>query len=499
MSVGPDWLSLHHAIEEMASSGRAEIHEAGEWLAELAAFRWEFRHEGKHSLLHLWSDERNVTRRVLDVKEQSPCRIVLEVQRFGQSKPSRFELVLPDSPRQPVRVLREKFRLSLKRVLEKNFPDANVQSLVTGADLTNSFSGVYVRGSMQEGRSVWAVFAARPGESATTIKDALAYGLLWLDWLRGRATKRAVEGLRLIVPSGASSTVCERALGLNASVRTEIYELAESDGHLQTKDPGEGNLDTWLMPRTERDSLLNQALAAAAGIHALAPHLPPAGDEIIARVGPGGAEAALAFRGLEFARYSREGLFFGLNDRRTRLDEKSHAALDHLIRHLDFVRNPLSRDVKNPLYRAAPERWIETLILSNPLKLDALLDPRFLYSQVPALTQDRGVIDLLGVTRRGRLVVIELKASEDVQLPMQALDYWLRIRRLQLAGEFQRSGYFPGIELNGQAPLVWLVAPSLRFHNAGEILPRYLLPEIHFTRIGLSEDWRRGIRVIFRQ
>lgn len=264
-------------------------------------------------------------------------------------------------------------------------------------------------------------------------------------------------------------------------------------------EPGEGNLDTWVMPRSERDSLLNQAFAAAAGIHALAPHVPPSGDEITVRIAPGGAEAALAFRGLEFARYSREGFFFGLNDRRRRLDEKTYAALDRLIRHLDCSRNPLSEDVKNPLYRAAPERWIETLILSNPLKLEALLDPRFLYSQVPALTQDRSVIDLLGITRRGRLVVIELKASEDVQLPMQALDYWLRVRRLQLAGEFQRCGYFPGVELGAEPPLVWLVAPSLRFHNASEILPRYFLPEIRVTRVGISENWRGGLCVVFRQ
>ena len=37
-----------------------------------------------------------------------------------------------------------------------------------------------------------------------------------------------------------------------------------------------------------------------------------------------------------------------------------------------------------------------------------------------AIPGDRGVIDLLGVTRRGQLVIIELKASEDIQLPMQS-------------------------------------------------------------------------------
>jgi len=499
MNASPDWASLHHAIEELASAGNAEIHEAGEWLAELAAFRWEIRHEGKNPLLHLWSDERNLTRRLLDVKEQTPFRIVLEVQRFGRAKPSKFELIRPDSPRVPVRVAREKFRLALRRILEKNFPDAQVQSLTTNPDMANSFSGVYVRGGMLDQKKIWAIFAVRPGESATAIKDSLAYAVLWLDRVRANSTRHAVEGIRLIVPEGSSSLICERILGLAPSARTEVYELVESEGLLRKMDTGEGNLQSWLIPRGERDSLLNQALAAAAGIHALAPHLPPAGDEITARIAPGGFEAALAFRGLEFARYGREGFFFGTHDRRVRFDPSNQKPLDNLAFQLDFYRNPYAEDPRHALYRAAPERWIESLILADPLKLDPRLDPRHFYSQVPALAQDRGVIDLLGVTRRGRLVVIELKASEDVQLPIQALDYWLRIRRHQLAGDFERLGYFPEVELSPEPPLVWIVAPGLHFHNASDILPKYLLPEIQITRIGLNERWRRGLRVVLRQ
>lgn len=33
---------------------------------------------------------------------------------------------------------------------------------------------------------------------------------------------------------------------------------------------------------------------------------------------------------------------------------------------------------------------------------------------------DRGMIDLLAATREGRLTVIELKADEDIHLPLQA-------------------------------------------------------------------------------
>jgi hypothetical protein len=50
MNANPDWASLHQAIAELTSSGNAEIHESGEWLAELAALRWEIRYEGKNPL-----------------------------------------------------------------------------------------------------------------------------------------------------------------------------------------------------------------------------------------------------------------------------------------------------------------------------------------------------------------------------------------------------------------------------------------------------------------
>jgi hypothetical protein len=37
------------------------------------------------------------------------------------------------------------------------------------------------------------------------------------------------------------------------------------------------------------------------------------------------------------------------------------------------------------------------------------------------------MIDVLSVTREGRLAVVELKADEDIDLPMRALDYWSRV------------------------------------------------------------------------
>jgi hypothetical protein len=53
-------------------------------------------------------------------------------------------------------------------------------------------------------------------------------------------------------------------------------------------------------------------------------------------------------------------------------------------------------------------------------------------------------------------------------------------------------GYFAGIEFDPKPPLVWLVAPGLRFDPATETLLKYLSSEIQITRIGLNEKLAPG-------
>lgn len=496
-----EWAELDRALGAMAASGTTEVREDGEWLAELAGLHCELRYEGKGALVHLWSDARNLTRRVLRIREQSQDRIVLEVQRFGRGKPGRLEFLRTDSPRPAGRASRERFRARLRRILAERFPDATIDPLTAAPDLEHSFSGLYVRGRMHEAPHSWAVLAVSPDENVAAIEGALAFGLLWLHWTRNHSERHAIKGLRLFVPDCTSKLLRGRTLALSPDARVEIFELSEVDGGIQHVDAADaGNLEGWLVPRREVDSACAAAREAVARIHALALHMPPAGNEITTRLVPGTNEVALCFRGLEFARWSRDGVAFGLGDSRENLTDANEPALDRLMRRLDAHRTMFADDTNHPLYRAAPERWLETLVLQDPPRLDAQLDANHLYSQVPAVAAgDRGVIDLLGVTRRGRLVVIELKASEDIQLPMQAIDYWLRVRRHQRDGDFERYGYFAGVQLDPKPPLVWLVAPGLRFHPSTETLLKYLSPEIQITRVGLSENWRRGLKVIFRQ
>jgi hypothetical protein len=147
-----DWPEIEKTLAEMVTSGCVEVHEDGQWLAELSDLHYELKCDGKNSLVHLWSDERNLVRRILRVLEHAPQRIVFEVRRFGRNRPSRLEFLSTDGPRTPSRVSVETFRARFGRTLAENFPDANLESLTGSPDLEHSLSGLYVRGMMAEGR-----------------------------------------------------------------------------------------------------------------------------------------------------------------------------------------------------------------------------------------------------------------------------------------------------------------------------------------------------------
>jgi hypothetical protein len=495
-----DWAELDRALHAIAASGRAEVREDGEWLAEFSTLQCELHHECKSPLVRLWSGERNLTRRILNIREQSEERVVLEVQRFGRTRPGRLEFIRAESRRPAGRIGREQFRARLQRLLGEWFPDATVESLTTAVDMEHSFAGIHVRGRMHEGARAWALAAISQEESPAAIEGTLTFGVLWLHWTRSRAQKRPIEGLRVFVPSGTSRFLRERACALRSDAHVEIFEFCEGDGTLQKMDPADtGNLQSYLIPRRDAEAALREARSAAASVPLLEAEMQEHVGHVRARPIPGSQQVLFSFRGLDFARWSQDGFVFGF-DSELKLTNATSTGLVKLLKQLEMHRNAITSETSHSLYRLAPERWLETLVLEDPLKVDVQLDRNHLYSQVPALTaSDRGVLDLLGVTHRGRLVVIELKASEDIHMPLQAADYWLRVRRHHREGDLQRYGYFNGIELDSRPPLMWLVAPGLRFHSATDILLKYLLPEIQVTRIGLAENWRRGVKVVFRQ
>jgi hypothetical protein len=285
------------------------------------------------------------------------------------------------------------------------------------------------------------------------------------------------------VPLGSEREVVFRAACISpAAIACQVFAFDQKDraGVIDFADAG--NVESTLPP-------CRRAPSPNVENHALPDH--PEVDRVES---PDGS-VSLQIRGLEFARVAGGKLTCGISKQRRAGVETVAAMAEEIAR----VRNPDAEDRQHPLYSLHPEGWLESQVRAHPATIDASLLYTPLYGQVPIFSGiERDVIDLLGIDHKGRLAVIELKATADLQLPFQALDYWLRVRKHLLAGDFERLGYFEGHVISRERPRILLVAPALEFHSTTETVLSAFSPAIEVTRIGLAADWRRGLRVMFR-
>ncbi len=486
----------------LATAPAAAVFEDGERIFDLSVARYSVSADHGKCLLHLWSDERNMVRRVLDA-ETSQDALVLSVQRFGQAKPSRLEILRHGDRRSPqARTMgRRQYCKLLQKVLHRQFTEFTCTPLTSAMDLERSFSPVYARGLLRRGQSAFAVLGVNSQELQSSIDGTLTFGLLWLDHCRSKEASRAVvEGLKLFFPPGSSAVVRERLACLDhARAKFELYEFDEAEPSLQLVDCRDrGNIATRLV------KCLNPAIARQ--------KLQPAIERVLSFVQyPGkvqlvpisAGEIAFRLHGLEFARAKSQAaeyeITFGAGAHETVLNSDSERFFRQLLVCLLETRLA-SGDHNHALWRMQPERWLESLIVRNVAAVDSSFDPAFVYSQVPAFSaSDRAMIDVLTSTREGRLAVLELKADEDIHLPLQGLDYWARVQWHHLRGEFTANGYFAGKDLSPAPPLLLLIAPALRIHPATDALLSYFSPEIDCTLLGVDERWRDGLRVVFRK
>src|SRR6267154_1023875 len=84
---------LEASLREFSAAATVEVRENRGRVAPLASLSWEVRGAAEKPLLHLWSAEYNLTRRVLAITDHSEQRLILAVERFGRSKPDRLEFV----------------------------------------------------------------------------------------------------------------------------------------------------------------------------------------------------------------------------------------------------------------------------------------------------------------------------------------------------------------------------------------------------------------------
>ncbi len=451
-----------------------------EWLA-ISPENFVLEPRGACAQLQAWDARRNLVRRVTAIDHETRGKLVLKVARFGKL-PGTLELM--DRKRAvrdnvPLRSARLGFREQFRRFLRRQFPCYKLAELSTEADLEHTLSPAYPRALLRQGASAWAAIGASP--DASRPDGVLTFGLIWLDYLRQREPSLVIQGLILYLPAGAEKTTCLRLRFLDpaaAQYSAFVYDQQGLEEKIDLSDYG--NLDTHLQPYRRR--LLARPLIGIAGVETGVETGLETGVETIDR---GDGELSFRVHGLEFARTSGPGLLTGIGRKRAA--------------QLSRARAPDAADRRNPLYRRNPEAWLESQVRCHIQQIDSSLLPSPVYGQVPAFAAtDRGVLDLLAADYRGRLAVIELKASEDVHLLLQALDYWMRVWWHVERREFQANGYFPGCELLREPPRLLLVSPALDFHPTNERILRYFSPQIPVERVGVGLQWRKELKVMLR-
>jgi len=434
--------------------------------------------------LQAWDERRNLVRRVVDIGEQARGRLELVVERFGGRRGPLFllDLARPAGAESSRRGTRLVFRERFRDFLCREFPAWKVAELSAEADLEHTLSPAYPRALLKHGNTGLAAIAAPPG--SLNASGVLSFGLIWLDYLRHRERRRTIEGLLLFLPSGEERTTALRMRHLNHAATQFALFAYDQNGYTARLDLRDaGNLDTKLEVCRHPADAHRPALERLAAIDGVAP------------VETGDGEVSLRVRGLEFARTKGTEFLFGLGQRAA-LGGHNFAECEQLARNLAALRHASLKG--GDLYVRDPEAWFESQVRSNLAAIDPSLVPAPLYGQVPAFAAgDRGILDLLAVDRAGRLAVIELKASSDLHLPLQALDYWMRVRWHSERGEFNEHGYFPGISLRPDPPRLLLVAPALEFHPTTESILSHFSREIAVARIGLGIHWRSNLEVMF--
>jgi len=329
----------------------------------------------------------------------------------------------------------------------------------------------------------------------------LSSALLWFRRTSDRTKPPFVEQLWLIVSPELLNPVIYRVALLRSGLRS-IIRVFTVDDQLTA-------LTTASCP--DKDELWKKKLARFPPVAAATPcelssliiaEAPDAIDVVHSRHGE-----TLRYFGLPFARVrsllGQERAWFGIDRvHRCLLDESTWNAWQNLMDDLREHRSSLALDHRHAFYRAAPEAWLESLLRRDITKLDPGLIIAPLHAQFrTARGAKLGIrpIDLLALRQDGRLVVIELKVSEDREHVLQGADYWRRVEAHRRRGHIAKAKLFGPRTISDEPPLVYLVAPTLRVHPAFQTLAHCISSDIEIYRFDINEDWRSGVRVMRRE
>ncbi len=469
-------------------------------LFDLTSAKWQVSVQFDKVIFEAWNSSRTLARRVEEIAYRDGDRMGVFVRKPHARETSVLEFrELHPKRRKGHDAGRSAFHQEFVAMLKQEFQGWHLENVSNRSDREHSFSTWYTRGLARQGRTGCAFIGLSKDESPAAPDAALAFGLIWLDWLRSRAERVTVPRLRIYLPKEAVELNAHRATAIShRTVQLELYEWNGGDERPVRVDLAiAGGVTTRLVAHRSNEALIGRHRELLRDL------LGDAIDHLTMTTDSSGRFVSVRVAGLEIARIEGDlspRIYFGLEGNVRRMDESSKEDFRGFISRVLERRTAASENTSDEFYRLQSEHWLESMLVKDIARIDPALSPEFVYPQVPAFTRtDRGVIDILTVTRDGRLAVIELKLEEQINLPFQALDYWLRVEALRKQGRFQGSGYFRGMAIADAPPLLYLVVPAFRFHSTTTRLLRYLDSAITVMQIGINDQWRHGIKVLFRR
>ncbi len=504
-------LTTADSIKNAEARIRALIDAHGEWFYAHGSQRGvllrqsecDFRVSQGRLIFSCWSEQGNISWRIVGW-EWTNEKLLLEASRRMGAERARLELIPRASIKTALAAIGDTRRercLHLARLACAPLHGMKVERAALSAGSRPSQPGRYARILLRHLNRERIAVTGEVAEPFSQDVDAyLSSALIWFTRASERARPPYIRQLWLIAAKDCVESLAQRLALLRDELR-RVITLYRIDDEWQKLEPVRvPQLDElWTEPpqRFRRPALRDLSESAAR----ILSHAPEAIDVVRARHGE-----TLRFHGLPFARVRRvmnkESVWFGTEGTRHRLlDESTQEDWSKLLRDLKEHRSAKAVDQHHALYRASPEAWLESALRREVTRLDpglrlAPLYAQFRPSHIGATSRP---IDLLALRRDGRLVVIELKVSEDREHVLQGADYWRRTEIYRRHGHLTHAHLFGDAIIADEPPLVYLVAPTLRFHRSFNLLARAITPQIEIYRFDLNENWRAGVRVMRRE
>jgi len=248
--VPPTDPDLRAVVENfVAAATQPAMLDAGEEPLLLIADQWSVSEWNGRLVLQAWDERRNLVRKIVGLKEQRRDRICLITERFqkAQAELQIADLAAPNGRELGRRTSRIAFCETFHLMLAREWPEWQIVEISADANLEASLSTSYARAFLRRGSNGIAVMAAAPDSPGCA--GIVAFGLIWLDYLRRREKARPIGPLLLYVPLGREVEVASRVACLDpmkAACQLFAFDERHRVGAVDLADAG--NTESTLPP-----------------------------------------------------------------------------------------------------------------------------------------------------------------------------------------------------------------------------------------------------------